>query len=413
MKKMQFSVIFAAALVIFALVLGSCADLEEDGYGYVLAYDCELDMEMWLKILEDTANDGRYITLNLKNCTYVEDNKFGGLIKVEITDGTASEEYIALDAFPAIGWGKDRILAIILPDAVQMVNSGTRREDLDEEGEIIEIIEAAFRNFKNLRSVSGANVRHIGKYAFTDCESLREINFPRVGHTVTDTELADQNNDMSSGFRIDIGHFAFKGCTGLTSVTFNSAAVVGRSAFKGCTGLTKVNFPVAWMVAQSAFEGCKNLTEVRFESATKIGNEAFKDCIRLKKAYFDANPVKLSVSPIVASEPVYDSVIFYDAVFSGCSSLQLLDIRPAWNVFFCNNALEKTGKTIDVYLSDSSSGFGHPQLHNFLGDGENITLEEINFYASDTTKISTGSGIANFVESMYSGIDVNVNEISR
>ena len=421
MKKIKFSIVFAAVLAIFSLVFCACPALEEDSYGFILKYEGPLDMYKWFKILDEVAADGRYVTLDLKDCTYVEDNQFAGLIKVEIDDGTLliAEEYIAFDTFPAIRFGKDRIKSIILPDAAQMVNMGveipeTDDEDEDEEDEEEkDKFDANFRHFVNLRSVSGANVSRIGNYAFINCTSIKEINFPRVGHTVSDAELTDPNNEMINGFRIDIGHFAFKGCTGLTEVKFNSAAVIGRSAFKGCANLSKVNFPVVWMIAQNAFEGCKNLTEIRFESATKIGNEAFKDCTKLKKAYFDANPTSSAGDPIPGGVPVYNSVIFYDAAFSGCKSLQMLDIRPAWNVFFCIDVLENTGKTIDIYLHDASSGEGHPQVSEFLGSGDKVTLEEINIYVPMSPSSSNvESGIKSFIVDNYPDVEVAIRQTS-
>ena len=41
-----------------------------------------------------------------------------------------------------------------------------------------------------------------------------------------------------------IGSDAFKGCTGLTSITIpNSVTTIGEYAFDGCTGLTSINIP--------------------------------------------------------------------------------------------------------------------------------------------------------------------------
>ena len=56
-----------------------------------------------------------------------------------------------------------------------------------------------------------------------------------------------------------IGYYAFRDCSGLTSVTIpNSVTSIGSKAFAGCSGLTAVTIP---------------------NSVTSIGNEAFQRCI--------------------------------------------------------------------------------------------------------------------------------------
>lgn len=48
-----------------------------------------------------------------------------------------------------------------------------------------------------------------------------------------------------SGFTVTcIGSYAFRGCTGLTSIEIpNSVTGIGEDVFRGCTGLTSINIP--------------------------------------------------------------------------------------------------------------------------------------------------------------------------
>ena len=65
-------------------------------------------------------------------------------------------------------------------------------------------------------------VTQIGDYAFYNCTSLKQINFP--------TSLRS------------IGNYAFYNCTGLTGVTIpDNVASIGNNAFSGCTGLQAIN----------------------------------------------------------------------------------------------------------------------------------------------------------------------------
>lgn len=85
----------------------------------------------------------------------------------------------------------------------------------------------------------------------------------------------------------EIGHCAFKGCTGLTSVEIpNSVTEIGSSAFEGCTGLTSITIPskVTSLVTQgslypysSVFADCTALKEVHVKNPTppEILNDTF------------------------------------------------------------------------------------------------------------------------------------------
>jgi len=82
-----------------------------------------------------------------------------------------------------------------------------------------------------------------------------------------------------------IGVSAFKGCSGLTSVTIpDSVASIGLWAFKGCSGLTSVTIPHSVTnIGEEAFAGCSRLTSVTIPpSVTNIGIHAFVNCRELR-----------------------------------------------------------------------------------------------------------------------------------
>ena len=81
-----------------------------------------------------------------------------------------------------------------------------------------------------------------------------------------------------------IGHQAFYGCYGLTSVTIpNSVTSIGKSAFYGCYGLTSVTIPNSvTSIDDEAFSDCSGLTSVTIpNSVTSIGYATFYYCYRL------------------------------------------------------------------------------------------------------------------------------------
>ncbi len=92
------------------------------------------------------------------------------------------------------------------------------------------------------------SVTSIGYYAFKGCTGLTSITIP---------------NSVTS-----IGGFAFWGCSGLTSVTIpNSVTSIGSSAFYDCSGLTSITIPNSvTSIEVWAFSGCSSLTSIVVES---------------------------------------------------------------------------------------------------------------------------------------------------
>jgi len=443
MKRWSFLLIILSLTIIF----GACPPLEEDALeGIEVSFDepFVLDVYKWFEILDNIAKERKYVKLDLSNGTYLEGNKLGGLIKVKINDGSITTppppdesgiDYIAFDPFPAASSGKNYILSIILPTEAQMINRALDdseiNDDFNKDAQKVEDTKkySAFKSFTSLRSVKADNVTLIGNYAFADCTSLDEVLFPRVGHTVKNDELQDDLNQMINGYRMDIGKYAFLGCKELKEVTFNSAAVIGDYAFKDCVKLSKIDFPEVWRIEKNAFEGCESLVNVFFEKASKIGNEAFKNCVALKKAEFNVELKRftsgdpITLSPVVPDEPpVYDSVIFYPSVFTGCKALEVLNVRRAWNVYFSKDVFAYTGSAIEIYLFDEPNGtgesFGHPQNALFLGESALAsTVKKVTIYVpSDGEKIIkdllASDNIAQYILKNYSKVDVNINRRS-
>ena len=114
--------------------------------------------------------------------------------------------------------------------------------------------------------VIGNGVTNIGNYAFKGCSNLTSVTIP---------------NSVKS-----IGEYAFWGCSGLTSITIpNSVTKIEERAFYGCESLTSVTIPNSvTSIGNYAFYWCRSLTSVTIpNSVTSIGDYAFEGCKSLKK----------------------------------------------------------------------------------------------------------------------------------
>ena len=159
----------------------------------------------------------------------------------------------------------------------------------------------------NITSITIPNsVTSIAEYAFYGCYDLESITLPFVGGSPTATGYASHfgyifgytsafsfidGYHYSTGYSytgyeyykyyiptslktvvitgdVSIGSFAFKNCTGLTSVTIpDSITSIGNYAFEGCSGLTSITIPNSvTSIGNYAFIGCDNLDNVTFES---------------------------------------------------------------------------------------------------------------------------------------------------
>ena len=97
----------------------------------------------------------------------------------------------------------------------------------------------------------------IGKNAFKGCSGLNSIsvengntnydsrnNCNAIIETASNTLIAGCKNTTIPNSVTSIGSYAFYGCSGLTSVTIpNSVTSIGTEAFHGCSGLTSITIP--------------------------------------------------------------------------------------------------------------------------------------------------------------------------
>ena len=146
-----------------------------------------------------------------------------------------------------------------------------------------------------------------------------------------------------NGKKYDVTSFgkeAFRGCSGLTSVTIpNSVTTIGDGAFSYCSALTSVTIPNSvTSIGSSAFFYCRSLTTVTIpNSVTFIGNNGFGTFI---------NGSLTSVT-VDIQEPL---VIFYDTFAKNANAT--LYVPKGSKEAYSNANYWKEFKSINEFVKD-------------------------------------------------------------
>ena len=227
----------------------------------------------WQNLLGTLNTRGKFVDLDLGDC---------------IINGGATTEF---NPVSSISTGKDKIVAIILPDTAKSILEGSYDTQ-------------SFKHFTYLVKAAGREVTSIGAYAFyvslssTLTSKLMEVDFPAVT-SIPNSAFFNCDSLIAVNFPIvtSIADAAFYYCSRMITASFPMATSIGTSGFYKCFSLTTVNFPNLRTIGGSAFESCK-LTTVSFPSLTSIGNAAFSGCTSLINFSFPAS-ITLDDNPFI------------------------------------------------------------------------------------------------------------------
>ena len=128
--------------------------------------------------------------------------------------------------------------------------------------------------------------QNIGTQLFTNCTSLKEINFPvsltNIGERSFENCSSLSSLDLSKNINLKtINGSAFNNCDGLTQAILpNSVTSVGNYCFYDCDGLTKAVIPDSvTSIGSYVFQSCDKLKDVSLGTGLKtIPQYAFADC---------------------------------------------------------------------------------------------------------------------------------------
>ena len=369
------------------------------------------------------VNDSELSSINLENVKLIDKYAFSstGLRNITISSDAVCEEgafynskveKVVIGENAKFGFGAFQnclsLREVVMPEngGVHFGKSCFARDtllatiDLSKTDEYIE--DEAFYGCTSLQVADLANVKHIGKYTFADCEVLSYLNVPVIEeieegaftqYATTGGAAQIMSLNLPETLK-QIGKGAFASCLGLTELVIPSSLTeVGEFVFAACSKLAFVTLSQnVTKIGERAFMGCESLKEINLENVVKIEGYAFAGCEKLEsvnlvkvKELGEAAFLKCYVLESIGDTPELEKVDDFAFQLAGVNSINAPSLAEIGD-----GAFQMNSELVEFTFSSRLSKIGElvfeqcPNLAKysfFTKDGTKADDGEINEYA--------------------------------
>jgi len=285
--------------------------------------------------------------------------------------------------------GCSGMTSIIIPNSVTSIGESSFRDcsslnSISIPNSVTSIGDFSFYGCSGLTSITiPSNVSSIGVLAFYGCVSLVSIKVENknttydsrndcnaIIETSTNTIILGCKNTLIPNNVISIGRYAFRGCTGLTSIIIpRSVTSIEDYAFRDCSSLSSISIPNSMSsIGQGAFSGCSSLTSITLPNGvTNIGSSAFYRCSNLTSVISEI------VNPFEIEELVFWSISPNATLTVPSGTKSKYQSTNYWNKF--TNIVEASGDDTSTKRTIHVATAG--TLPNLISESEKYTIEEL------------------------------------
>lgn len=212
--------------------------------------------------------------------------------------------------------------AVVIPDGIMVIDNEafkncTEVTAIEIPTSVVWIERDAFSGCTGLTKMKiPGSVKVIEDGAFSGCTALAELTLEEGIEKIGETAVEYYGESKWSG--------AFSGCISLRTVVIpDSIQMLGVRTFKDCTSLEQITFSKGLSVLeQNICFGCTGLTKVRVPGNVKVIKDgAFSSCTALTELTLEEG-----IEEIGETAAEFYGASKWCGAFSGCSSLQTLDI---------------------------------------------------------------------------------------
>ena len=304
--------------------------------------------------------------------TYVEETK-------TLTISGTGAMYTHSNLFQEYPWFYrvyDKTEKVVIEDGVTTIGDGafnlfSKLTSIEIPNSITSIGEKAFGSCVSMTSfVLPPSVETIDKEVFYDCKNLTSLSVDGA-NPVFDSRggcnaiIKTENNELVLGCATTvipddvtrIGNCAFKGCSGLISITIpQGVKSIGTEAFWGCSNLTSIEIPSSMNgIGDAVFSGCSNMVSVTLPNTiTTIGAYAFMECSSLTSIEIPSSVTFINLyafahcSSLTSVEIPGNVKELAQGAFQQCKGLQMVKIADGATTLK-NNVFKDCTSLTDLY----------------------------------------------------------------